>query len=90
MSHGRLVRHEHGRRPEHVAERVVEQVEHGGGVNVRVADHLRREERLARPGAEQAAHDTVRQVHLVSHFPHGHSHFAYVRLHFGRAVQVPR
>ena len=33
---GGLVRQEHGRGPEHVAERVVQQVEHGGGVYVRI------------------------------------------------------
>ena len=36
VSDGGLVRQEHGRRAEHVAERVVQQVEHGGGVYVRI------------------------------------------------------
>ncbi len=36
VCHGRLVRHEHGRRPEHVAEGVVQQVQDGRGVQVRI------------------------------------------------------
>ena len=37
VRHRRLVRHQHGRGAEHVAERVVQEVQHGRGVQVSVS-----------------------------------------------------
>ena len=39
VSHGRLVWHEHGRSPEHVAEGIVEEVQDGGGVQVSIPEN---------------------------------------------------
>lgn len=54
--------------PEEVAEGIVEEVDEGGGVEVRVAHQLVGEEGLARAAAEEAAHLPVAHVHLVRDF----------------------
>ena len=58
-------------------------------VDIGVTDNLRREESLTRARTEEAAHNTVGKIHFMSDFSHSYSHFAYIRLHFGRTVQVP-
>lgn len=57
-----------GGRPEEVAEGIVEEVDEGGGIEVRVAHQLVGEEGLARAAAEEAAHLPVAHVHLVRDF----------------------
>lgn len=54
--------------PEEVTEGVVEEVEEGGGVEVRVAHQLAGKQRLARAAAEEAAHLPVAHIHLVCDF----------------------
>lgn len=53
---------------EEVAEGVIQQVDEGGRVEVRVAHHLAGEEGLPRAAAEQAPHHPVAHVHVVRHF----------------------
>lgn len=61
-----LVRHQHGRRSEHVAERIVEQVQTGGAVDVGESGDLVGEVRLSGATSEEAAQNAVAHVHLVN------------------------
>ena len=54
--------------PEQVAEGVVEQVDEGRGVQVRVAHHLGGKQSLPRATAEQTAHHAVAHIHVVGDF----------------------
>lgn len=60
MSHRRFMWHEHSRGTKHVAERVIEKIEHSGSINVGVANDLGREESLTRSRTEETAHYSVR------------------------------
>lgn len=56
-------------RPEQRAERVVQEVEAGGCIEVSVAHQLAGEEHLAEATAEQAAHRAIAQVQLPGDSP---------------------
>ena len=60
--------HQNVRGPEQVAEGVVEQVDEGRGVQVRVAHHLGGKQGLPRAAAEQTAHHAVAHVHVMGDF----------------------
>lgn len=51
-----------------VAERVVQQVDEGGGIQVSVAHHLGGKESLSGSTAEQTPHHTVAHVHVMGDF----------------------
>lgn len=56
---------------EEIAERVVEQVDEGGCVQVGVTHHLGGKQRLSGATAEKATHHAVAHVHVVCHFLKG-------------------
>lgn len=53
---------------EEVAERVVEQVDEGGRIEVSIAHHLTGKERLPGATAEEASHHPIAHVHVMSYF----------------------
>lgn len=60
--------HQHVCCSEQVAERVVQQVDEGGSVQVSVAHHLGGKQSLARPAAKQTSHHAVAHVHVMGDF----------------------
>lgn len=52
---------------EQVAERVVEQVDEGGGVQVGVTHHLRGKQRLSRSTTKQTSHHAIAHIHVMGH-----------------------
>lgn len=54
--------------PENVAERIIEEVHEGGGIEVCVAHQLIGEECLTGATVEEASHLPVTHVHLVGDF----------------------
>lgn len=53
---------------EHVAERVVQEIDEGRSVQVSVTHHLRGKESLTRTAAEQTSHHPIAHVHVMGHF----------------------
>jgi len=82
--------YEHGGGAEHVAERIIDEVEKRCGIEVGISHDLRREKCLARAGAEQTAHHSVCQIHPVSHLTYPVPQFGYVRLLHCATVQVSK
>ena len=82
--------------PEQVAEGVVEQVDEGRGVQVRVAHHLGGKQSLPRATAEQTAHHAVAHIHVVGDFlgeRDTHVYYTYVQyrkrnMHIKRNIHV--
>lgn len=56
--------YQHRGRSEEITERIVHQVEEGGGIDVCISCHLASKEGLSRAAAEQAASHTVTRVHI--------------------------
>lgn len=63
--------HQHRRSSEHVRERVIDEVQKGCRVQIRVPNDLATEKGLSAPAAEQRPHHAVGEIHLVGNVPDG-------------------
>lgn len=68
LSWGNSSTHQDMSSSEEVAERVVEQVDEGGCVEVSIAHHLAGKERLPGATTEEASHHPIAHVHVMSYF----------------------
>lgn len=83
-----LMSQQRRRGTEQVRERVVDQIQERGCVQVRITDDLTGEESLSGSGTEQRAHHSIRQVHLVRHLSDLVAHLRDVRFLLSGGVQV--
>lgn len=62
-----FVSYQHRRSSEHVRERIIDQIEKSCGIEVGISNNLATEKRLPTATAEERAHHSISQIHLVCH-----------------------